>query len=211
MKKKYIKIIIITLSCVILQYFFYSIVKSVEGTPILISSAIDSKIPFMVIGIIPYTIWYLLLFSMPLLIYKENEESFVKYIILYLLISISADIIFLIYPTYVIRPVLTNNGILYSLTKIIYSMDTPSVNCMPSLHCAIATLWIIYSIISKKTDWRLKAPIIVTSILIIISTVLIKQHALIDVITGIILTLIVYFILKFIPIKYNKISSILKL
>lgn len=213
--KYYLKPLLISALAVIGQLTIYKLSVVFQNNPTLIGNNIDNKIPFIIYFIIPYTIWYILLFLMPIIIHKKDKKDFTRYIITYLSISLFADIIYIIYPTTIIRPEITNTpNILYSITKIIFTIDTPIRNCFPSLHCAVSTLWILFILEKNKYNTKTKIITILINILIILSTLFIKQHVLIDAISGILLAIIIYYIIKqnkTITNKlHNKLSKIFK-
>lgn len=195
MNKIEFKPIFITAFFVFLQLFMYKIVGVLQRDPIILGSMLDDNIPFNVIGIIPYCLWYILLFLVPYIFYKKDKKDFALYISLYFIMNFIADIIYLVYPTTVIRPEITQSGLLYDITRIVFNIDTPIINCLPSLHCAIATLWVIM-FIKRKYPLTIKLPIILISILVIPSTLIIKQHVIIDATLGIIYAIVIYFIVK---------------
>lgn len=210
MKKEY-KIILITLSCVILQSLLYLLAKNINTNYVIVGNDIDNHIPFISYSIIPYAGWYILLFVAPLIFYKSDKTLFIKYTISYLLISVLADIIFIMYPTYIIRPVLANDNIINEIINLIYKIDTPALNCLPSLHCAVAFTWVIYFIKCDKLNKYLKLFLILFSLLVIPCTLFIKQHVFIDAVLGVLLSIIVMILLKFIKINYNKVINLLKI
>lgn len=197
MKKLELKPIIISIILVLSQSILYAISKSINLVDtITIGNYIDTLIPFKIYFIIPYCLWYLLIFVMPYYYYRKDKDILVKYVISYLLISLVANIIFILCKTTVIRPEITGNGILQTMTRIVFDIDTPAVNCFPSLHCAISFLWIIYTFNTKNTNKYFKVIITIISILIILSTLFIKQHVFIDMLGGISLTILITIIVK---------------
>ncbi len=211
MKNKEKRILVILIICVIIQSIFYALTKVCASTPTVLTSEIDNKIVFNTLAIIPYCLWYIMLFTVPFMFYKNDKNLFMKYIVSYLIVSLIADIIFIIYPTTVIRPEIINNDLLSTLTKLIYFIDTPSENCFPSLHCAVSMLWIFYSLKCKNSSWYIKTPIIIMSILIMISTVVIKQHVVIDIIGGIFIAIVAYVLMGIYENKIIKINKYLKI
>ena len=65
MKKIEYKPIILTVALIVFQSLCYFISKILGGNPTLIGGVIDNKIPFNIWFIIPYCIWYLLIFLIP--------------------------------------------------------------------------------------------------------------------------------------------------
>ena len=196
MKKIEVKPLIVSLLLIIFQSILYTLSKLFCITPHLIGNTIDKNIPFTLIFIIPYVFWYLMLFIIPYMMYKKDKTNFYKYIITTVITVIIANIIFVFYPTIVERPELNGNNILVLLTKFIYWIDTPALNCFPSLHCAFSMLFILHICDSKKQNFGFKVFTLITSILIMASTLFIKQHVFIDLISGDIIATIVFLIIR---------------
>ena len=205
LEKIEIKPIITTICLVCIQSTLYFISKLLQGDLNLIGNVIDTKIPFVPAFFIPYCIWYLMIFIIPYHLYCDNKDRFVKYTMAYILCSMIGNIVFISYPSTVIRPEITGTDIFSLIAKFIYWIDTPT-NCFPSLHCAISMLFILYICESKNTNKLIKISVVIVSILIMLSTLFTKQHVVSDLISGDILAIIVYFIVK--PSK--KIPNLIK-
>ena len=191
-----IKSFLIPIYLVIIQAFFFFLVKIFQSDPNYIGSMLDDKIPFSVWFIIPYCIWFILLFLVPMYYYYHDKNLLVNYSASYVICALLADVVFLIYPTIVNRPDVACEGAVSCLAHLIFFFDTPAINCLPSMHCAIAMLFILTSCSSKKVSNQFRIPIIILSILIMYATLGIKQHVVIDLITGDILMTIVYLIVR---------------
>ena len=196
MKKLELKPILISIALIVFQSVCYTLSKIIEGTPNIIGGEFDKIIPFNIWFILPYCLWYFLIFIIPYYFYIKERELFKKYSLSYIFMSIIANIIFVIYPTAVIRPEIVGSGILNSMAKIVFAIDNPPANCFPSLHCAISFIWILYSFSSKKFTPTFKIFTIIISLLIIVSTLFIKQHVFIDAVGGIVLAIITFFIIE---------------
>lgn len=210
MKKIEVKPILVAILLIIFQSILYTLSKVFCVTPHLIGNSIDAKIPFVLIFIIPYVFWYLMLFIMPYKMYQKDKTNFYKYIITTILIVIIANIIFVCYPTIVNRPELIGNNILVKLTKIIYAIDTPALNCFPSLHCGFSMLFILHICTSNKQSNSFKIFTLISSILVMASTLLIKQHVFIDLISGDLLATIVYLFVRQEKKLTSKIKQLVK-
>lgn len=211
MKKIEYKPLILTVALIVFQSFCYFVSKFFEGNPNLIGGVIDSKIPFNVSFIIPYCIWYLLIFLIPYYLYKKDKNIFTKYIISYLFCTVIANIIFIIYPTYVDRPIVIGNSILELITRIVFWVDTPAQNCFPSLHCAVSMLFILYMFECKKSPLYLKILTLIISILIMIATLYTKQHVFIDLLSGDILAIVSYIIVNNLKKIKKKVKELLSI
>lgn len=195
LEKIEIKPIITTISLVCIQSILYFISKLLQGDLNLVGNVIDTKIPFVPVFFIPYCIWYLMIFIIPYYLYCKDKDKFIKYTMAYILCSMIGNIVFISYPSTVARPTVTGTDIFSLIAKFIYWIDTPT-NCFPSLHCAISMLFILYICESKNTNIITKISVCIISILIMLSTLFTKQHVVVDFISGDILALIVYLIVK---------------
>lgn len=194
-KKLEIKPIITTISLVCIQSILYFISKLLQGDLNLVGNVIDTKIPFVPAFFIPYCIWYLMIFIIPYYLYCKDKDKFIKYTMAYILCSMIGNIVFISYPSTVARPTVTGTDIFSLIAKFIYWIDT-ATNCFPSLHCAISMLFILYTCESKNTNIITKISVCIISILIMLSTLFTKQHVVVDFISGDMLALIVYLIVK---------------
>lgn len=207
--KKEVKPYLIIIVSILIQTLLYLISKSLINEPHILTSSFDDKIPFIIYSIIPYSLWYFLLFIIPIIFYKSDKNLFIKYILSFLLVTLLSNVIFVIYPTTIIRPNVMDGNIFHSLVQLIFSIDTPVLNCFPSIHCSVCFLWILYAFNNKYINYIIKILILFLSINIILSTLFIKQHVIIDVLGGILLSWIVYLIIN--KININKIKDALKM
>ena len=210
-KKIELKPLLISVGLVIFQSIFFFASKIIQSTPHLLSSSIDDKIPFNLLVMIPYCIWYLLLFIVPYYYYKKDKNTLCKYIVSYALCVILAAIVFSVYPTTLIRPELENTNILNMITNLIYYIDTPALNCLPSLHCAISMLFILSSFTSKKVTKDFRYVVSFFGVLIMIATLFVKQHVLIDLVAGDILMTITYIFATYNKKTVNKVKKLLSI
>ncbi len=93
-------------------------------------------------------------------------------------------ICFLVIPTTLMRPEITGNGLFDQLTKFIYRMDAAD-NLFPSIHCLES--WMCYRGCRKLAflpKWFNTLNLVFT-LLVFASTVLLKQHVLVDIPAGV--------------------------
>lgn len=171
---------------------------------------VDKMVPFMPAFVIPYVIWYLYIPVLMLCLYIYNRKFFVIQAKGYLLGVIISGLIFVIYPTSIdFRPVVTGNDVFSLLISLIYSNDHP-VNVLPSLHCFEALfiyLTTFYGLkIAKKKEntcllnwdkihlWEISFGAL--AILICLSTMFIKQHSFLDVVSASFLAVLLFLISK---------------
>lgn len=107
-----------------------------------------------------------------------------------------ASVIFLLVPTWVERPHLSEeSGLAWSLLRSIYAVDYPT-NAFPSLHVAVSfvfTFFFCEHVPSRKYPWTIPF-MLVWTVLIILSTVFIYQHYWPDVFGGITLAILVIWV-----------------
>lgn len=177
-----------------------------------VPSKLDDMIPFVKYFIIPYVIWYVYIVFYLFYYVVYNEKKFLKItfgIASGMLICVA---IYYFFPTYVPRPNVDGKDFFSALVRLIYSKDYP-YNCCPSIHVFETVL--VYEYVHKDDTIKKRRKVVSAAIgvSIIISTLFIKQHYVIDVVTGIALAFVVYIVFNIndITLKYqsnvNKVSS----
>lgn len=193
MKKNY-KLFLTIAFLVIYQSLLYLISKLTPIKATILTSTIDSRIPFIPYFIYFYILWYVMLFIVPYLLYKSDKEIFKKYFVSTFISITIAGLIYILFPTSIVRASINGSGITNFIVKFIYLIDTPVMNCFPSMHCIISFLFIFSVIGCRNLSNKYKWVISILSCLIVISTLLVKQHVVVDVISGFIISSFVYFI-----------------
>ena len=208
MKKFNYKIVLITIGLILFESVFYLLSKLTFIEPFVLSSVIDNKLPLIEEFIYLYVFWYLMLFIIPYLIYYKNKDLFYQYVTVFMGCVLVSSIIFFIFPTTIVRGNFEVNNITTFILNFIYLTDTPALNCLPSMHCAICFVFMYYSF---KIDlkWYNKVLINILSILIILSTLFIKQHVIWDAIAALVMVLIVIILVRKSKLDFN-VKSYLK-
>lgn len=196
MKKLFNKIelkpLLVSIGLVIYQTVFFFATRIFQNNPHVVGNIIDTKIPFIKYFIVPYYIWFFMIFFIPYYLYIKDKDKLIQYIITYAICVIVANIIFVAYPSTVIRPEIKITDLFSFLTWFIYFIDNPALNCFPSMHCAISMLFILTINSSKKTTNKCKIIVTIISILIMISTLYTKQHVFVDLVSGDIIMALIY-------------------
>ena len=200
-KYPHIKVIIIY-SIFYLCFFMY-----LESRDIVIFNTetfIDSYIPFCEYFIIFYLLWFIYIFFAVFYFTFFEIEKFIvvaKYLMIGMTVCLIID---LIIPNGIsLRPALTNDNIFQELVSFVYSLDT-STNVFPSIHvynsigCAIA----LCKYPGFKHPKLVKVIAIISAVLITLSTMLIKQHSILDAVGASILSIIMYVLVY--KIDYKK-------
>ena len=173
-----------------------------------VSSPVDSLIPFNVWFLIPYYFWFLYIILDIVYFFFRDREAFVKYM-LYLMITYTVTLlIYAVFPTsQPLRPDLTQEGFLYDVTRWMYGYDT-NTNVCPSIH-VIGSFNVMFAAVHSKKikSISLKILYVVACVLICASTVFVKQHSIIDVFWGVVLSLLAY---PFVFFKNKTVDKIVK-
>ncbi len=140
--------------------------------------SLEDKIPFVSWFIIIYLSAYVA-WIMPFLFVKEIEKLRLITIIIFGVMLVSFSV-FAAYPIQMIRPEINISNVFDKMVVLIYKIDAP-VNTFPSLHVALALFSSLVVLKENKTAGRW---LLVWMVLISISTLLIKQHYLLDVLGG---------------------------
>lgn len=204
MKKKDKKIINSIIALIVFQSGMYLLAKLSPFEVHILKSTIDNKIPFISHFIYFYISWYFMLVLMPYMFYKKDYNCFKNYILCSNISIIVTFFIYFFYPTSILRNSISLNGLSGFITKIIYLIDTPVLNCFPSMHCLLCFLYIFNIIICCNMSRLCKFGVIIWSFLVIISTLFVKQHVILDVISAFILAIIIFIIVRMINKLDNK-------
>ena len=152
---------------------------------------LDSLVPFINVFIIPYMMYMPNLVILLIIICYCDEE---RYFISLLALNIGnfiCLIIYMLFQTYVPRPVIIHDDFLCSFVRFIYSKDNP-YNCFPSIH-VVATFSVLKGINKlKNMPIKYKIRFNIIGWLIIISTQFVKQHVIMDLLAGLVLVEGVY-------------------
>lgn len=162
----------------------------------IIHTKFDDYIPFCEYFIIPYVLWYLYVAGTVLYLglTDKSGKEYHRFIINMILGMVIFVIVSFLYPNgQDLRPVFASDNIFKWLVNMLYTIDTPT-NILPSLHvyasvaCDIALCKNLQ--FKKHPSWRWVSHIL--TILIILSTIFLKQHSIIDIITALFLNLVLY-------------------
>lgn len=160
----------------------------------LIHTVLDDKIPFCEIFIIPYYAWFIyvaavmlyLLFNMEVEVYYKNYMFLVTGMTLFLIIST-------LFPNmHQLRPdVMPRDNVFTHMIALLYKADTPT-NLWPSIHVynSLGTMIAVRN--SKKIGKIGRILSDIMGVLIILSTMFIKQHSIYDVVTAFFMAIIFY-------------------
>lgn len=150
--------------------------------------AFENLVPFVPWTVAIYLSSFPLVTAAILLIRREDLQKSVAAIIKIILLL---SLIFLLYPTTYPRPDLPLDTVPFSrlFYNFLISLDTPK-NCFPSLH---VTMTVFMALILRRQNRRLGMWFLVWSLAIMVSTMTLKQHYLLDIVAGVFLGVIFYY------------------
>lgn len=159
----------------------------------VIESSLDAYIPFVAAFIIPYFLWFVYLIGFLVYSFFTDVQAF-KRCMWFIIITYSVtSIVYFVYPTsQQLRPVINDTGFFTSLVSGLYSFDT-NTNVCPSIHVlgSMAVCFTVFKCRALQKKWLLTLNV-VCAIFISFSTVFLKQHSIIDVFYGFVLSFAAY-------------------
>lgn len=178
----------------------------------IIYSPIDDLIPFCEYFILPYSTWFMV-FPAALVYFMIKDKT--EFQDLWFIMFTGMNLSFLInvlFPTGLdLRTDLPNRNICAALVNAIRAADDPVMVC-PSIHCSSCSAIIIVAAKSKylKGHLPLRITMIAMNALIIISTLFVKQHSIIDVFWGVGVSIILAIICYHTPWREGVKKTVLK-
>jgi len=165
----------------------YKAAQLLRPTGILVTTWLDSLIPFIPYFIIPYAL-YVPVVLLPYALYWKDYKQYRTMALSMITVLAISVAIFMTFQTYVIRMYVEPTDFFTWGIALVHSLDAP-VNALPSLHVSMPTLATLFIWLRNKRLAMVVAPV---ALLIVLSTVLIKQHAILDVIAGLVLAFAVF-------------------
>lgn len=171
---------------------FYAIETFMPDKIHIISCKLDELIPFCEWFVIPYLLWFVYIFASYAYFFFREKETFCKFMYYGMIGMTIFLVVSIIYPNGLeIRPAeFARDNIFVDLTKFIYRTD-PSRNVLPSIHVfnSLAAYHCIIQSPSLKDNNFVKKGSLLLTVLIISSTMLLKQHSVFDVMSAFVLAI----------------------
>lgn len=200
MKEFYAKykhgLIIVAYSIIYILLFHYLEVRPVRSYHI-VHTVFDDWIPFCEFFVIPYLLWFpYMVFAVAYFIFfNKNKHEYYQLILNMMMGMTIFLIVSYVYPNVQhLRPsTFARDNILTHVVQRLYRTDTPT-NILPSIHVfnSLAIHMSLTNCEALKDHKGIKAASLTLTILIIMSTMLLKQHSVIDVCMGATLALFGY-------------------
>ena len=173
-------------------------------TPFLPKIALDDRIPIVSVFIIPY-VWSYAYWAMgPMAVSKCEKGHFADYMAANLVACVAGVLALAFFPTYMDRvaeglyEVPVNPTFFDRLRMFWYSLDGSEMayNLLPSFHCINSTLCYLGVAGRREIPVWFRVYSFVTTLLIFASTVYVKQHYFLDIVTGAALAAMAYYVCK---------------
>lgn len=149
-----------------------------------LSIGADARVPFVPAFIVIYILAYVQWIVGYIVIVRDSEALCYRVISGEMLSKLLCGVLFLALPTSMVRPVVTGTDLFSRLTRLIYSLDTPD-NLFPSIHCVESWLCFRGAVRAEKVGRTYKLFQLVFTLLVFASVVLVKQHLLLDIVSGV--------------------------
>lgn len=158
---------------------------------------LDDKIPFVPCFVIPYYLWYPFIFVPGIYFLFRDVPTFKLYMYNVILGYSLGLLICAVFPNgQNLRPTsFSENTLCTRMVKAIYSVDT-NTNVLPSMH-VIGTLAVVSAVMHSPhtKNVLIRASSILIAVLICASTVFIKQHSILDIFAGILVSALVHLLI----------------
>lgn len=185
-----------------LFYFpvFSHLEKTVTSGYHLIHMPIDDKIPFCEFFIIPYMLWFtFVIIGLAYFFFKDAWEF--SRLCIFLGVGMTVFLIVsAVYPNgQDLRPlVFPRDNIFTHIVGWLYSTDTPT-NLFPSIHVynSLGINLAVWNSVHLKKRPVIRWMCMILTVLIILSTMFLKQHSVFDVLTAFLLCAVMWMIIYF--------------
>lgn len=165
-----------------------------------LSLPIDRHIPLIPVFIVPYLFGNLLFVALPIYAaIRIKPVEFESYAISLLIAAVISYVVFVTIPTYVIRPEIVNQDFFSRAVAALYQTDK-AYNAAPSGHTFYTILAFLY-----LSRWYPKYMLIwgIIALAILTSTLLTRQHNILDLVSGLALAVLSFTIITLIRKKWN--------
>ncbi|HCZ22524.1 MAG TPA: hypothetical protein DHU72_03520 [Rikenellaceae bacterium] len=191
----------------ILQHAVYLLGNSLSGLignePFCPKIAFDALIPVIPIFMLPYIWAYPYWLMAPMAASLCDKEHFKCYVVAYSLALVIGGVMLAVWPTRMDRVAegLTDPsrpGVFASLMRFWYTLDGGryAYNLLPSFHCLNSTMAYLAVAGRPEISKWFRCYSLVMTILIFCATVFVKQHFIMDVVSGIGVALFSYLVVK---------------
>lgn len=161
-----------------------------------IESALDQKIPLWAPSVLIYFGCYLFWIANYIIIARQDKQLVCRFFSADFISRLVCMLVYLLYPTTNTRPEILPEGFWNQAMLFLYNTDAAD-NLFPSIHCLVS--WFCYISLRgrKNISFGYRAFSCIMAVLVCVSTLTTKQHVIIDVIGGVALAEICFYVGKF--------------
>ncbi len=165
--------------------WMYALTNNIENQEVYsLAMAADEAIPYLKWFALPYSVWIFYIYVCLFYFFKKDISVYYRNLMTYAICALLCYLIYSVFQTTVARPPVIGDDPFSWLMRYIYNRDQP-YNCFPSIHCfssymVMRAIWTS----SFRNKWNLTL-ITGMSSLIIMSTLFVKQHVIMDVLGAI--------------------------
>jgi membrane-associated phospholipid phosphatase len=179
------------------SFFLYFPMENRKVKGHFLQTKLDKKLPIITAFVIPYLLFFPYVFGVYIWAYASNSSDFIQLAVAIIAVSILTTIIYLTYPSMMVRPFqrgrLITNSWTDKLVKRIERFDKPN-NVFPSNHVAYSLIITLFLVtIAPQFAWIFWLIFLFISA----STVLIKQHDLIDIPAAVVLAVAIWYVVGY--------------
>ncbi len=169
----------------IVQVVWYFVLNTYQTGSHLIHIPLDDKIPYIKYFVIPYVLWYAYIVFAHIWTYFHSKREFLLMCSLIFLSNFLSMLVCTFYPSmHDLRPAeeMIGTDFFGSIVRWLYGTENPYC-ILPSQHCmlAIAITFGLITSDSLKNNLAVKIVLPIYTVLVMLSTVFIKQHSIVDV------------------------------
>ena len=188
------------ITLVVIYYFAYlgafHMLEAIQPEELhIIDCVFDRYIPFVEVFVVPYLLWFIYIGSAALYFFIREREMYFRLVYTGMVGMTIFLLISWLYPNGLeLRPeVFARDNVFVTLTKMVYANDTPT-NVLPSIHVfnSVATLFAIRQSRRLKELPVIRAGAHILTLLIILSTMFLKQHSIVDVLLALVISYLAY-------------------
>lgn len=167
---------------------FYVLLNRPGGQVHQLATALDLALPVVPAFALPYVLWYPFVAVTLIGLFRNNRRQYYRALGALCTGLVACYLVYFGFQTTVDRPEVTASGLFPSLMRWVYAHDEP-FNCFPSIHVLTSYLMLRSAgAFRRPTRYGIRA----MAVLIMMSTLFMKQHVLADVGAGILTAELAY-------------------
>ncbi|MBS4174426.1 phosphatase PAP2 family protein [Bacillus sp. FJAT-49736] len=183
----------------------YVLINRQKGKAYSLVTDFDRHIPFIKIFILPYVSWFVFILAAMVYLCVKNRQVYYRTLIYFNIGLLVCYGVYSIFQTSVPRPTLTGHDLLTNMVRSVYKLDEP-YNCFPSTHVLTSYLILRGFQSAKNIPRKLRMGVSFMSLLIMVSILFVKQHVVFDLIGGVAVVEVIYFLHRWGALKIKSLQ-----